>query len=336
MILIYKFLCLISIISSIFFFDNLNIWLQDCFLKFISILYPLWNIKNNSLNAEVLLSNLAILTLPQINKTLSTNYGSKSTNALINYNINNNFDIIQKSNLSSYLAGLIESDINKQQIVIWGTNISSTIGWGKFTKIQREMIKFPSFQYSVIIGIILSDGSLSLSNNKSKNARLRLKQSYSHKEYLWFTFLILNHYCNMMPVCRKAIWKGSVNYSIEFTTRSLPCFTELYNLFYPKGIKIVPENIYELLTPIALAHLIMGDGNYSKGGGLLLCTDSLYIKDIIKIMNVFIIRYNFKCSLREHNKGQFRIYISKKSMKELITIVKPYMHSSFNYKLGLN
>ena len=34
-----------------------------------------------------------------------------------------------------------------------------------------------------------------------------------------------------------------------------------------------PHNIYELLTPIALAHLIMGDGSVSRHG-LILCTDS--------------------------------------------------------------
>jgi hypothetical protein len=29
--------------------------------------------------------------------------------------------------------------------------------------------------------------------------------------------------------------------------------------------KIIPENIYELLDPIVLAYLIMGDGNFDKG-----------------------------------------------------------------------
>jgi hypothetical protein len=36
----------------------------------------------------------------------------------------------------------------------------------------------------------------------------------------------------------------------------MPCLIELHSLFYPNGVKIVPQNIYELLTPIALAHLI--------------------------------------------------------------------------------
>jgi hypothetical protein len=36
--------------------------------------------------------------------------------------------------------------------------------------------------------------------------------------------------------------------------------TELHSLFYPNGIKIIPKDIYNMLTPVALAHLIMGDG----------------------------------------------------------------------------
>jgi len=63
----------------------------------------------------------------------------------------------------------------------------------------------------------------------------------------------------------------------------MPCLTELHSLFYPNGVKIVPQNIYELLTPIALAHLIMGDGSVERHG-LIICTDSYSIEDVIRLM----------------------------------------------------
>jgi hypothetical protein len=53
---------------------------------------------------------------------------------------------------------------------------------------------------------------------------------------------------------------------IQLVTRSLPCFTQLHSLFYVKrnngvvDIKVIPSDIYDLLTPAALAHWIMGDG----------------------------------------------------------------------------
>lgn len=50
-------------------------------------------------------------------------------------------------------------------------------------------------------------------------------------------------------------------------TRAYPIFTNLYDLFYKYEVnvgykKVVPpsENIYELLSPVALAYWIMGDG----------------------------------------------------------------------------
>ena len=46
-------------------------------------------------------------------------------------------------------------------MVVWGTNLTSTLGMGRFTKQVRDTIQLPNFQKkSVIIGLILSDGWL--------------------------------------------------------------------------------------------------------------------------------------------------------------------------------
>ena len=74
-------------------------------------------------------------------------------------------------------------------------------------------------------------------------------------------------------------------------TRGLPCFNTYRDLFYKNKIKRIPEDIYNFLTPVALAHLIMGDGKGRKHG-LNICLDSYNLKDIIRLMNVLIIKYN--------------------------------------------
>jgi hypothetical protein len=102
----------------------------------------------------------------------------------------------------------------------------------------------------------------------------------------------------------------------------MPCLTELYYIFYPNKVKIIPQNIYELLTPVALAHLIMGDGSVSRHG-LILCTNSYTIQDVVRLMNVLIIRYTLKCTLRLHrqkNKMGYEIYIRQRSMPLLRSI----------------
>ena len=111
------------------------------------------------------------------------------------------------------------------------------------------------------------------------------------------------------------------------------CITELRNDFYVDGKKRIPQNIYELLTPVALAHMIMGDGNVSRHG-LIICTDSYTIIDIVRLINVLIIKYKLECTLRYHTPTQPRIYIRQRSMPLLINIVSSHMHHSMLYKLG--
>jgi LAGLIDADG DNA endonuclease family len=41
---------------------------------------------------------------------------------------------------------------------------------------------------------------------------------------------------------------------------SLPCLNIYREWFYPQGIKIVPTNIADHLTPLGLAHWFMQDG----------------------------------------------------------------------------
>lgn len=89
-----------------------------------------------------------------------------------------------------------------------------------------------------------------------------------------------------------------------------------------------------MLTPVALAHVIMGDG-YATRHGLILCTDSYTLQDIVRLINVLIIRYRLECLIRYHTSTQPRIYIREGSMPLLRTIVKPHMCSSMLYKIKL-
>ncbi len=218
-------------------------------------------------------------------------------------------------------------------IVVWGTNLLSMVGKGRITKQESSMIQLPPYQYSVVIGLLLSDGWLTYSNSRSKNARLGFLQSGANSSYVWYVFNILSHYCSSYPIYRTRKYLGKSNCSLHFFTRALPCFTELHSLFYHKGVKIIPNNIYDLLTPVALAHLVMGDG-VAKEHGLIICTDSYTISDIIRLMNVLIIKYRLDCRLRYHTPTQPRIYIRERSMPTLRGIVKPFIVESMSYKLG--
>jgi len=137
-----------------------------------------------------------------------------------------------------------------------------------------------------------------------------------------------------MPHGTIAVLRGIKYVGVEFFTRALPCFTELFHLFYVNGIKIVPLDIFNLLTPLGLAFWIMGDGAI-RNMGLVLCTDSYTIPDIVRLMNVLIGVYKFdlKCTIHYDTPSQPRIYISKDSMDKLRALVMPHMHPSMLYKI---
>lgn len=219
----------------------------------------------------------------------------------------------------------IKEELN---LVPYGTNLSSTVGYFKFSNMERSLIKIPFNKRSIIIGILLSDATLQRVN-EGGDARLQFKQKYGQFEYLYSVFFLLCHYCSKGPSLNKVLLHNKIFYALSFTTRSLPCITELYDLFYPKGKKIIPRNIYDLLTWEALAHWIQGDGTYSSG--ITIQTQSFSIKEIVLLINVLIIKFQLECSIHTQEKYKV-IYIKSKSIKKNLHLLMPYIHPTMMYK----
>lgn len=108
--------------------------------------------------------------------------------------------------------------------------------------------------------MLLSDGHIAQRSSKSGNARFTFSQSGKPEKREYFDFvlsLMLPFYSiGYRPYIKNWVdFRYNTSYtSITLTTLTLPCFAELRALWYLNGIKIVPQNIIELLTPIALAH----------------------------------------------------------------------------------
>lgn len=122
--------------------------------------------------------------------------------------------------------------------------------------------------------------------------------------------------------------------AISFTTMQLPCFNEYRDMFYNLNVKVVPENIYDLLTPRGLAFWIMDDGS-RQGSGLHISVYGFSNTDVDKLMFTLQDKFNIKCSIHYNRDKKPRIYIFKESMDTLITLVKPYFIKEMLYKLGL-
>lgn len=187
----------------------------------------------------------------------------------------------------------------------------------------------------ILKGSILGDAYAERHGN---GVRVCFQQEHTNSHYLiWFhKYLSDLGYCNSVQpklLTRLGVG-GKLRYVLRFKTFTFSSFNFLYEEFYKEGVKIVPANIGDFLSPLALAVWISDDGS-RLNSGLKLCTNSFLYKDVEFLCEVLRNKYNLKASIQKTGViGQYHIYISKYSMKNLADIVKPHLHSSMYYKLN--
>jgi hypothetical protein len=177
------------------------------------------------------------------------------------------------------------------------------------------MIFLPPFTYSIVVGLILSDGWLQKGKNNT-NARLGFKQSIIHLSFALWIYSFLAHYCQSLPYSIKTTINGQVFYGISLQTRTYPCFTELYSIWYQNKVKILPLTIFEDLTLVALAIWAQGDGT-KRNKGFLFCTHCFTIQQVVILINILIVKYGLDCTVYYDRKLPL-IYIKPNS------IILPY------------
>lgn len=186
--------------------------------------------------------------------------------------------------------------------------------------------KMTDIERNIIIGSLIGDGTLSI-YGRSKNACYRENTGPSQIEY------------------RK--WKANNLENLDFKTNkygaiyspSHPIYTEIYELFYPNGKKILTEKNLKLLNhPIGLACLFMDDGsliinNYKKSDNITLVPqiflysqsftmeENLLLKEHLK--NTFNVEFVLS---KRRDGSNFVLSINKRNdIYSFIDIVKPYV-----------
>jgi len=218
-------------------------------------------------------------------------------------------------------------------LVLWGGHLGSTLGLSKITNFIRQTTYIPDYYLGIMTGILLGDASIKRSA-PHRNARISFTQSFRvNFYYFWFVFSNLSHYCSSLPYLDKAKINGKIHFSMRFFTRQYPCLSALWALWVTDGVSVIPSDIFNLLTPTAVGRWFMCDGNRGSGGGLYLCTDDYTVIDVVRLINVLLVRYNIPSDLRFIN-GKPRIYIKKKDVIRVRLIVEPFIIPSMKYKLG--
>ena len=121
--------------------------------------------------------------------------------------------------------------------------------------------------------------------------------------------------------------------SLLSTCLPQPIWSYLKRPTIKNKIKIIPYNIVEYLTPLALTIWIMDDGT-KVSKGLKLNTNTFTYSECVLLVKVLYENFNLKSSVQSAGaKDQYVIYIWKESLPLLRNIVSPYIVPEMKYKI---
>jgi len=188
------------------------------------------------------------------------------------------------------------------------------------------------FQKQVIIGCVLGDGRLEC-RSKDKTARLRIHHGERQKDYLFWKYKIFKNIVNSEP--KRIVWKDKKrninNISWYFHTLTTQELGNLYSLFYRRKKKILPENLYDLLTPLSLAIWTMDDGDNDRDSIRynIQCFSWKEQKVLKKLLEK---KYQLESNLNK-DRNSYRLRVKKSSKVKLIKLISPFIIPSMEYKI---
>lgn len=191
-----------------------------------------------------------------------------------------------------------------------------------------------SKQKAVIIGSILGDGFLQKTGKN--NARLRLEHGFSQKEYLIWKYQILGNFFRSKPITleRKNPVFGKTYQYIRAQSYSGSEFGKFHSLFYQDKLKVIPEQITNLLkNPLSLAVWFMDDGYYYPRDKMayiyLPKYDQISINNLLSALN-----YNFNLfpALKIKKRGEYVLIFSVKETNKLLSLITGFLIPTMVYK----
>jgi len=133
-----------------------------------------------------------------------------------------------------------------------------------------------------------------------------------------------------------------VHKSFRLKTLSLPLFNFYRDLFYlwdeqlSKFVKVIPSNIFDLLSPAALAAFVMGDGNYQPNANTIrIYTNGFTHADVVLLAKAITLKYGINVGVRHDRKQQYILAIGSLEIEKFRTLVLPYMEPSMLHRIGL-
>ena len=200
----------------------------------------------------------------------------------------------------------------------------------------RESLKENHFkkvgkkELSILLGIILGDATL---RKTHKNVFLTVSHGPEQREYC-------QHICEeLISLDAKLSYskrstpdKRTGKYYESYICRlpANPALNNLYDTFYPRGTKIIPNNEFfnNYFDEISLAYLYMDDGNKMQNG-YAIATMCFTEEEILEFRKLLFNKFNLETSMFADK----RIYIKARSREHFKELTLPYIHETMMYKL---
>jgi hypothetical protein len=164
-----------------------------------------------------------------------------------------------------------------------------------------------------------------------RHHRLHIKHKGAHRSLAEFKHQVFETFVSM-PLHEFDQRLGAGLYPcVQFASRTNPVFTEWHRRFYKDGIKIVPQDIDELLSELAMTVWFMDDGA-ADFAGVTFQTHNFSAAEVELLVSVLQRKFGLAASSRR-NKGRRIIYIRGSSLNRLRDLMDPHLLQEFRYKL---
>lgn len=177
-------------------------------------------------------------------------------------------------------------------------------------------------QMAILTGSLLGDGYI------HPLGKICFEQSEQQKSYLLWKYEELKDFA--YPKIAKV---SRIDKRNDHTSNSYRFFLKQYfrswrQVWYPKDIKTIPDNIGQWFTPLSLAVWYMDDGHLFKGKQALIASECFTREDLLKMTNIFH-SWGIEVELRTNN----RMWILQSSVNNFMKLISPYIVDSMKYKI---
>ena len=181
---------------------------------------------------------------------------------------------------------------------------------------------------SVIVGSLLGDGYL------TPNGSLQIEQCLEQSAYTSWKYEMLEPIAGRPPtlVERYDRRTDKTYRSMRFYTKAV--LKDYRSSFYQDRKKIIPENLGDILDPLAVAVWFMDDGGRGARTprGLVFNTSCFSAEEQRLLQRVFLDTFSVVTSIHQHGKG-YQLYVKAESFNRFSDLISPYLIASMCYKL---